>query len=584
MAIIVATSFVAALLILFWGLDRAIDLRDEGFSLLCREHPELCPHPSSFGFFLAKLPALSPDAIINLRLHYVAMQMGSALILFAGFKNWVSNYLVVSNRAAMISVMVCTLFSSLLCFSIFGATLNYNGVTTFFILSSEAFLFLGLSSAQRPSWMTSLCMVASGILLGLCFFAKFSASILFYAVTICSICVLSSRGRISKIIWHLLGFVAALAIFFTFFESWSNWYSIFRIMVLDIELFGGGSHGAGKIFESTAISFSKHRFEVTLIALTMLSLPCLIWLLKRFAPRNKVAHVLVIPYLVLAVLVAYWLQRLFVTKAIHSSIVYWPAAFLGLALLACSPLVSSLFSDVVSKRRVFYGLALLAVTPLITSFGTDTPILWHALVNMAPLFLCLGYASFIIGTELRSALFMPISLIFMVAVIGVQFVNGYVFKHKECAPLFAQTERLAVPHRLAGLRLEPMIAKLIADDYSILTSHGFLEGDPILGLYDTPGLVYAVGGISPGFAWYGADPANQPVNDYFLPRLRKQNWTRLFLIIKNRENSAVLDAHAHSLLSSSGLDFPRDFELIGKSFQPYTFGGRTCFFYALKSK
>ncbi|CAN5273474.1 hypothetical protein BH10CYA1_BH10CYA1_58750 [soil metagenome] len=579
MSAIIGMSFVAAILILFWGLDRAIDLRDEGFSLLCTEHPALCPHPSSFAFFLAKLPQLSPNLIISLRLHHVAMQLCSALLLFLGFKQWISSYVRISSKGALIAILICTLFSSLLCFSIFGATLNYNGVTTFFIVGSEAFLFFGLADTIKVKWMMPLWMVLSGAFLGFGFFAKFSAGIVFYAVTLSTICFLSRSGRISKLVWHFCGFASACAVFFIFLESWSTWLSIFKTMVFDIELSGGGSHGAEKIFDTTILSLTRHRFEVLLVAFTLVCLVVGFTLLKKKVSKLPREQIILIPTLVTAVLILCWLQRLVSMHVLHSSIVYWPVVFIGLSLLICSQLPSTLFAEVSSGNKVFFGLMVLAITPLITSLGTDTPILWHALVDMAPLYLSLGYSSYIVGAELSTAAFTPVALLLMTFVVTVQFVYGYVFFHKEVAPLYLQNQKLSMPSRFVGLRLEPLVANLIRDDFSILTSHGFVEGDPVLGLFDTPGLVYAVGGISPGFGWYGIDPANQPVNDYFLPRLQTKNFERLFLIIKNRANSVELDEHTRGLLRSAGIEYPRDFEFIGKSFQPYTYGGKTCHFF-----
>ncbi|MFN8555502.1 MAG: hypothetical protein U0103_28895 [Candidatus Obscuribacterales bacterium] len=568
--------FAIALVILFWGVDRGIDLRDEGFSLLCTEHPSLCPHPSSFAFFISKLPWLSSNPIISLRIDAIVLQLSSAIMLIIGCQCWMRSYLKIES-GILLGIFICTVFSSLLCFSIFGATLNYNGLTTFFILAAEACLFGGLASTKRSELNAPIFLTLSGGLLGFGLFAKFSAGVVFYGITICTIAVLSEHARLKRMLWHFLGMVLGIALFFILIEPWSVWFPIFKTMVFDIELGSGGSHGAG-LLDNTLYSLKKHYFEIILVVLAMIGQQALAPLLTKVIPNNNLLRVVAPSACVLVVLVSYWLHYIWVFKWLHSSIVYWPVAFVLLSFVICFGAPSQVRFKT-ANVKVMFSLLVMAITPLVTSLGTDTPMLWHALVNMSPLYLSVGYASYMVGSQLGNAAYVSRVLFLMICVVSLQFFYGYVIAHKEIAPLYYQTELMTHPLRFSGMRLEPKIANLLQSEQAILVKYGFVEGDPILGLYDTPGLVYAVGGISPGFAWYGIDQPNQAINDYFLPRLQIGRSKRLFVIIKNRSGSAVLDEHARTNLRLAGIDFPKDFEEIGEAFQPYTYGGRACHFF-----
>jgi hypothetical protein len=337
------------------------------------------------------------------------------------------------------------------------------------------------------------------------------------------------------------------------------------------------------VFANSITSAVKHLPELFTLLIACATLPVL-W---RFAAKRlQKSLVLLIPFAALSLMIGLWTWRAIAHHELHLSLVYWPIVLIALSVL--TTLAATGFQktlpDKVLKRRILPGFALLGLLPFALSFGTNAPILWHAIGNIAPLFLGIGYLSVLTGIELDSA-FLPLTSLCLMAIVSfVGFINGYVLHYRNSSPLFSNTVCLAAPSRVHRVKLEPALAIFIGQGYAMLSAHGFKDGDPILGIYDLPGFVWAVGGSSPMFARYGQPFTVQ--NDFFLSRLPQKKWERLFLIVNGGSGSAIPDAYVCKHLRRAGLEFPARFELIGKVYRPnqYWNGGTNAYFYALKTE
>lgn len=98
---------------------------------------------------------------------------------------------------------------------------------------------------------------------------------------------------------------------------------------------------------------------------------------------------------------------------------------------------------------------------------------------------------------------------------------------------------------------------------SVLKESGFKKGDPILAFYDFPGLVYLVGGISPGASWF-IPPSSAPhvtagaqIHQYNLQRLAdiSSDVLRRSFIFQT-DHDPTLEA----LLGSRGIKFPDSYD------------------------
>ncbi len=91
------------------------------------------------------------------------------------------------------------------------------------------------------------------------------------------------------------------------------------------------------------------------------------------------------------------------------------------------------------------------------------------------------------------------------AVALAQFFHGFVeAPYRSPGGLRAQTEPTLIGVPATTLRLDPATHAFIAAVQVQLISNGFKPGDDIFAFFNLPGVVFAVGGVSPGHPWYFA--------------------------------------------------------------------------------
>jgi hypothetical protein len=104
----------------------------------------------------------------------------------------------------------------------------------------------------------------------------------------------------------------------------------------------------------------------------------------------------------------------------------------------------------------------------------------------------------------------------------------------------------------------------IEETRSSLQHSGFRAGDDIIALFDMPGLVFAVGGTSPGSPWYFGVPSKTEANSYFLKAVAPLRAKAAFIMTKGDPGKATL------LLQQAKLNFPSGYVLVGSVMTPYT--------------
>lgn len=131
-------------------------------------------------------------------------------------------------------------------------------------------------------------------------------------------------------------------------------------------------------------------------------------------------------------------------------------------------------------------------------------------------------------------------------------------------PTFSQeTREISVGPRGETLVFERKTAGFISRVKSDLKENGFRKGAPVLAFYDFPGLVFLVGGISPGSSWYFT-PNNyehatgqvqvQAFNEQRLRDVPDEMLRRAFILQTDGETSFV------EILARRGVRFPDDYE------------------------
>ena len=133
--------------------------------------------------------------------------------------------------------------------------------------------------------------------------------------------------------------------------------------------------------------------------------------------------------------------------------------------------------------------------------------------------------------------------------------------------LFDQTEPTTIGLPGVTLKLEARSKQFLEEVRHEFNQNGFKEGDPILGFFDCPGLVYFMGGRSPGHQWYYIIPPgvdeSMKANHYHLKRVDSQVLRDSFIIEKSHMEAF------RPYLKDVGLNFPDDYVQVGSSYWPF---------------
>jgi hypothetical protein len=200
-------------------------------------------------------------------------------------------------------------------------------------------------------------------------------------------------------------------------------------------------------------------------------------------------------------------------------------------------------------------LLLLLALPLVAILGTNVALTLKLPAHAAPVFLMLVIT---LAQLARAGLrrFAATALALLALATSAVFVEHQVLRpYGLPSPLYAQAHATPL---LPGLRVDSATKKLLEDLHRQMTAAGFEPGDPVIALDFMPGLVYAVGGRSPGFPFFAFDKPAQ--NCWAIERAGRDELP--FLILgqdMSLEQHACIRAFA----------FPEDFRLVGALRNPY---------------
>jgi hypothetical protein len=205
-------------------------------------------------------------------------------------------------------------------------------------------------------------------------------------------------------------------------------------------------------------------------------------------------------------------------------------------------------------------LAWLALMPFVTAAGTTHKIFINALLHVAPLAAAILLLAASLDKSLRRVIILPFAGLLIVGLGFSQFITGFVLTPYRTAPKWTQTVPVEVGVPATILNLDPASAECIEKTKAALAAAGFKPGDDVLALYGLPGLVYAVGGVSPQRPWFfdnygdiGHEENLRALKCISLERISKS------FIIRTKSNTIAIEQ-----LKSCGISFPQSFQQIGE--------------------
>ena len=210
-------------------------------------------------------------------------------------------------------------------------------------------------------------------------------------------------------------------------------------------------------------------------------------------------------------------------------------------------------------------LVWLALMPFVTAAGTTHKIFINALLHVAPLAAAILLLAASVDKSLRRVIILPFAGLLVVGLSFSQFITGFVLTPYRTGPKWTQTVPVAVGVPETIINLDTDSAECIEKTKAALADAGFKPGNDILALYGLPGLVYAVGGVSPRKPWFFDDhgQTGDQENLRALKGIPIERLKEAFLLRTNR------DERVDYQLGHCGVSFSKNFQVIDQVKVPF---------------
>ncbi len=562
------------LMLIAVGAGRGFDLTDEGTYYLSAMHPVEVPDRQTTYFYFGRVlfAALGHSLFLS-RCLIAALLIAATLIFARGLGRFLSAFAPGIKFSPWLGIAAIS--GTALAFSISPVGPSYNLFNAIALLAATGLMLTASALPHTQNRADALRLVglllACVVIVGLDFLIKFSTSAVLASGFTAFFLIASRESWLKKILLlvsaPLVGLVIALG-YFTFVERFAVWR----------EGIGGtlGGLTTGTYLRDELIRYVGDIQVHSLETLWAYADGCTAALVAggvllgvRAFPRLQ-RGLAAAGFAVVAGLFAFTplsAESLRLNGAPGSRIYLGALAVLGLAVAA---------TLIARKRpgdeprspgswRLIPLVILLVVLPYAGGFGTTNAITQNAVYQLAPWFALIALAAAFLAHAWRARWLPPLCVVPLAAIALTQSFHGY-WTHPYRLPggRPAQTELTVIgaPAYASTLRLDPASHRFIEATRAQLTQHGFRAGDDIFAFFNLPGLVFAVGGISPGHPWYFAgDQRSLDLNAMRVATVSPARRARAF-VITNGDVTPFLPQ-----LRTAGLDFPNAFVRCGETLQ-----------------
>ena len=570
------------LLIIIWSLDRGLDITDESLSLLAYLHPDEYPTTLSMYHVIAgRVTGWMHPTVLGYRWLTLALTVLAALVFTYGFCQWLRRCFGAEPNKGVNPTLVLPflLVGHLAPYGLGIRTLAYNSLNNAFLFSASGMLLLVLSQApqrgiQPITVATSLFIV--GVLSALDFFVKFPTASIMFSGALMLIVLHMRRLPLREIAIAVgiltLGAVTGLAAYSAGVQSLSRSLSNYRAEIQGVSAAG---HNPSSILRSYAqdagslVQVLIYHFSPAFL-LSFVIARCYARGWHRTTSRNR--------YLVsalLAVTLVFTGYKVYALDILDSPYFNRSVTFYAYVIIICFEIIilAATYHSAtpveawgqVARRRsdALLGIALLAALPFVGAIGTVNSIFLNAMLGIGGWFALVLVLGLLIEIRTQSRLALFVCIFLPTCFGAAQIAYGTVWKpYLLAAPLLDQTVALQQPASVAGLKVDAATAEFIAELRSMLHRGSFRQNDYILALYNAPGLVYLMGGVSPGTPTYFENEHAR--NCRALKTAAFDN--RAVFVLATREVAPQTVA----CMQGAGLLFPDAFVELGRIYNPYS--------------
>lgn len=558
---------LAGAVLFVWGADKGFDFTDEGLYLLVYQHPHEFPDSyTSYHRVGSVIFDIVGGNIIALRLigffstALVTFYFGLACTWFLSGRG----IPLLERRGESGLFHLALQASVLVAYCWLPPTPNYNTMAGIGMLLSCGGILAFFST--RVPWQSpvmaffAVCAMGAGLLLA--FLAKGSSAVGIVVISGVLLGMCSLVGAREKVVFVVVTSVFVMAgglcVFLLMPGLFKSWEFFLGSIAALAE--GDGARGIIERHWQESLDFAMRHLR-SFVLPVVLALGVGIFARSRFLEKSSERKEEMVFWMVIGVL-AVEVVLLVVRETYVGGIPGRQKGFIGytslfLVLLTLRAGIPG-FSRALSPTRVVGFLVFLlwlVVLPFVTAAGTTHKIFINALLHAAPIFAAIMLVASTLDRNFRQGIVVPTACVLIVLMGFVQFFTGFVTTPYRTSPKWTQTVpvEIGVPGTVLKVDLES--AEFLENIKAALRKSGFKSGDDILVLYGLPGIVYAVGGVSPQRPWFFDAEGNvEDANNLkALQRIPKERLSKAYVLLKDN------DSRAAKQLLESGIAFPKDY-------------------------
>lgn len=571
-------------LFMMWAIQRGLDITDESMYLLSSQNPaDVKFGLTTYYLYTSFLFHAVGQNIIALRFVQLVMTIIGGTVFYIGLNRFISQYQIKTYQFFFdkVSVISFICLGAMFAYFWFLPSPSYNSLNSFaLIVSSGLLLSLPVDSGKisgcsnLKSWFI---LFSIGLCIGLSFFVKFTTGILLFLLYSAFICISAKQGIKNKV-YYLLIILSGLSIWilfhFIFIQSPVLWWRYLSNGLQLVAAMSSGHnassliryiHEAGSLGKSALYDFWALHLMI-LVGLTF------IHFLKKNI-KNSVNLISVLLGVVFTIAVALSVSHhLYLGGQSH----YFDLSrfYLSWLMLLSTAVIAGFGYNksnglIIPKQQLSQLLivgVMLFTLPFAGAIGTRNQIYINMILNMAPWFGLLLLLATLLSWLHRIQWIAPALCVLFSLFACAQIVTGCLFDpYRLLSGLSGQTQATLIGHPATTLKLDPVTSEYFTQIRVLAHKNGFKPGNDVIGLYDLPGVVFALGGRSPALPWYFGNPRLSPAAaaETALSRADRDRLKQAFILQTSKSDRIMPD------LGKFGLKFPSGYTLCGEVNNPY---------------
>lgn len=565
-----------------WVLDKGFNLTDEAYAVLGYEPlQERLEVVSVFHRIVYKLFGWLKPSLIAYRAIALVITTLASCFFAISFYYWLNKIYQPKKQPFKLSFII-------LFFILGGFVLDYDrhNILNYDVINNalnitQAGLVLILIAQENSkiirSWKFKLGWLAVGFLAAFQFLNKAPSAVMF-AVFLGVLLILDKKNvhwqyylRIG--IYFVSGGLLGLLTYFVLFQNvWQYQELLSRQLALMVGDASDTSYSVENLYNKDRDSSTTIRWKkiITIIGvyLTTFALTKVYFYssyLKHYR-KTRLFSTLLWLFATFVVLALIQPLRWHLIAAINIT-VYYPLIFiLLLVILSASNNDFFKFTNDNYFRKIIGVNSFLLLLPFGAAFGTNTSIRALAARNIIPWLAVILILLTLLYQNHKTKTFIYLFTLTIIVWLGIKISYSQIYHpYKLVENRLQQTELLEFvqPHA-RGLKVDPITANFIEQLNSIVYQTGFQAGDPIIALHDMPGLVYLLGGVSPGAPWYFSVFPESPARTCNNLLYSDFNLHKAVFLVNSDIDPLVLGC-----LKEVGINFPEDYHKIGQVENPF---------------